>query len=269
MICFDTIKIQSALGYPEMIKNRKLKKLYETYLKNATDLTESTVGAKNMFKEKKFSSLNSYIDHTLLKPEATIEQIKVLCEEATKHSFKTVCVQPMYVKDCTRFLKKSNVLPITVVGFPLGANTIESKLFEAKNAIENGAKEIDMVWNISAVKSKRYDYVFDEISAMVESCGKIPVKVIIETSCLSQDEKVFACACVSAASAAFIKTSTGFSSAGAQLEDILLFKKLLKNSVQIKASGGIKSVESAKKFLEAGATRLGTSSGADFSKGDY
>jgi deoxyribose-phosphate aldolase len=251
-----------------MIADKKLKSLYETFL------AESTSVEKKMVEESPIEKipyslkepLNNFIDHTLLKPEATLAQIEGLCREAREFAFKTVCVQPMYVADCVRFLVESQVLPITVVGFPFGANTTDTKVFEAKTAIEDGAKEIDMVWNISAVKSEMWDLVYKDVHAVVEACGKIPVKVIVETSSLTHDEKVFACACVQAAGAAFIKTSTGFAQHGAQLEDVYLFKHLLKNSIKIKASGGIKSAEQAKEFLAAGASRLGTSSGVEIMK---
>ncbi len=244
-----------------MIKNKKLKNLYEKFLAEATG--------------NKFSSQNdvaplplsgNVIDHTLLKADSTFDQVKNLCREAREHSFKTVCLQPMYIKEARKLLRGSGTLVITVIGFPLGANTTKTKIFETKNALTNGAQEIDLVWNIAAVKNKQFDYVYKEICEVVKACKKIPVKVIVETSLLTFEEKIFACACVQAAGATFIKTSTGFSSGGAQLEDIKLFQKLLGDKTLIKASGGIKSAESAKQFLSAGAHRLGTSSGVEIMK---
>jgi len=240
------------------ITNKKLKKLFESFLKEANSVTTANLSGD--------LQPNTLIDHTLLKPEATALQIEQLCKEAKSLEFKTVCVQPYFVKLARKCLKGSKVLPITVIGFPLGANTTLTKVFEAKDAIKNGAKEIDMVINISALKSGNYDDVFTDILSVVRACKKIPVKVIVETAYLTREEKIFLCACVQEAKAAFIKTSTGFAPKGAEIEDIVLFKHLLKDKVKIKASGGIKNADQAKAFVSAGASRLGTSSGVEITK---
>jgi deoxyribose-phosphate aldolase len=211
-------------------------------------------------------NIHEYIDHTLLKPEATIDQIEKLCLEVKEFGFKSACVQPYYVQQASQILKGSQSFAITVVGFPLGANITEVKVQESKLALANSAKEIDMVINLSALKSKNIDYVFNDISSVVRACDPIPVKVIVETALLTTEEKVICCALILKSGAAFIKTSTGFASKGAELEDILLFKHLLKDRVKIKASGGIKNREQALRFIAAGANRLGTSSGVEIIK---
>lgn len=205
-------------------------------------------------------NLAKYIDHTLLKPDATFEQIKTLCEEATTYQFYSVCVNPAWVKTAKQLLKGSDVKVCTVVGFPLGASTTETKVFETKNAIENGADEIDMVINIGAFKSGEASFVQREIENIVEATKKQAiVKVIIETGLLSDDEIKKACSLVERAQANFVKTSTGFTAEGAKLEHILLMKSVVEDRIGIKASGGIRSLEFAKKLIQAGATRIGSS----------
>lgn len=205
-------------------------------------------------------NLAKYIDHTLLKPDATFEQIKTLCEEATTYRFYSVCVNPAWVKTAKQLLKGSDVKVCTVVGFPLGASTTETKVFETKNAIENGADEIDMVINIGAFKSGEASFVQREIENIVEATKKQAiVKVIIETGLLSDDEIKKACSLVERAQANFVKTSTGFTAEGAKLEHILLMKSVVEDRIGIKASGGIRSLEFAKKLIQAGATRIGSS----------
>lgn len=202
------------------------------------------------------------IDHTILKPEATKEEIKNLCLEAKKHKFAAVCVNPYYVGYCKELLMASNVKVGTVVGFPLGANTKELKAFEALDAINNGADEIDMVINIGALKDKDYSEVKNDIKLVVDIAkDKAIVKVIIETCLLTQDEKVKACELAMESGADFVKTSTGFSTGGATIEDVKLMKSVVGNSLEVKASGGIRDSNRAKDMIEAGATRLGTSSG--------
>lgn len=220
--------------------------------------------------------LNQYIDQTLLKPEATAGDIEKLCVAAKTHSFKAVCIQPHFLSHAIESLRGCRVLPITVIGFPLGVNTTSTKIYEAQIVAILGAKEIDMVMNISAMKSGDYDFVYQDIKEVVLAAKDVPVKVIIETAYLSDEEKVIACACVQLAGAKFIKTSTGFAPTHARIEDIQLFKYLLGDKVKIKASGGIKTREQARAFLEAGADRLGTSSGVEIftgatttSKGGY
>ena len=212
-------------------------------------------------------SIPSMIDHTLLKPEATREMIKVLCEEALEYKFGAICVNPYHVKYCKEILKDSEVKIATVVGFPLGANTKEVKALETLDAIKNGADEIDMVINIGAMKDKDFNLVKDDIVAVVEAAkSKAIVKVIIETCLLNEEEKRKACELSIEAGADFVKTWTGFSTGGATLEDVKLMKSVVGDKLQIKASGGVKDLKTAKEMIEAGATRLGTSSGVKIIK---
>lgn len=212
--------------------------------------------------------LNKYIDHTLLKPEATSEEIIKLCNEAKEYEFKAVCVNPCYVSLCREHLANSDVKIATVIGFPLGANTIETKVYETENALKNGANEIDMVINIGKLKSKDFDYVYNEIREIVNKAKEVEaiVKVIIETCLLTDDEKVKACELAKKANARFVKTSTGFSTGGATVEDVRLMKKTVGDDLEVKASGGIRDLETFKKMIEAGATRIGTSSGVKIIK---
>lgn len=208
------------------------------------------------------------IDHTLLKPDAKRDDIRRLCEEALEYKFKAVCVNPYHVKFCSEILKDSGVLTASVAGFPLGANTTEAKVFEAKKAIEDGAGEIDMVINIGALKDGDYEYVENDIKALVNaSKGKAIVKVIIEACLLNDEEKVRACELSMSAGADFVKTSTGFSSGGATEEDVRLMKSVVGDKLEVKASGGVRDKETALKMIEAGATRIGTSSGIKIIKG--
>ena len=212
----------------------------------------------NLEKSKEISRL---IDHTLLKPEATREQIAKICDEARTHHFFSVCINPYYVSYAAELLKGSGVAVCTVIGFPLGNTTTATKVFETKQAIADGANEIDMVINIAAVKNQEWDYVEKDIQAVVAAAGVNIVKVILETCLLSDSEKIKACEAVTRAKAAFVKTSTGFSVGGATLEDVNLMKKSIGPNVQIKASGGVRNLAAAEDFIDAGATRLGTSSG--------
>lgn len=207
------------------------------------------------------------VDHTILKPEATQDMIVELCNEAMENNFAAVCVNPYYVSKCKEILKDSQVKIATVVGFPLGANTKEVKAFETKNAINNGAQEIDMVINIGALKDGDYHVVREDIEAVVEAAkDKAIVKVIIETSLLTEEEKIKACELSKEAGADFVKTSTGFSTGGATVEDVRLMKSIVGDELEVKASGGVRDLDTAKKMIEAGATRLGTSSGVQISK---
>ncbi len=212
--------------------------------------------------------LNKYIDHTLLKPEATKEQIKKICEEAKEYNFKSVCVNPTQVAYAKELLCDSDVLVCTVIGFPLGANTSSVKAFETKDAIKNGADEIDMVVNIGAIKDQNYDLVKKDIEAVVDSSSDKLVKVIIETCLLTDQEKRKLCQIVIEAGADFIKTSTGFSTGGATKEDISLFKEEVEDKIGIKASGGVRNIEDADIMIKCGATRLGTSGGVQIIKGE-
>lgn len=208
------------------------------------------------------------IDHTLLKAEATKEQIEKICAEAKEFGFASVCVNPTWVKLCSELLQGTEVLVCTVIGFPLGANTSAVKAFEVKDAIANGAKEVDMVINIGALKDKNYDLVQADIAAVVEAAkGSAIVKVIIESCLLTDEEKVKACELSVAAGADFVKTSTGFSTGGATAEDIALMRKTVGPDLGVKASGGVRSLEDMKKMVEAGATRIGASSGVAIMNG--
>lgn len=205
--------------------------------------------------------LNKYIDHTLLKPEATKEQITKLCQEARQYDFASVCVNTCYVPLVKQLLAGSDVKVCCVVGFPLGAMDTVSKAFEAKAAVENGAQEVDMVINIGALKDKDYDYVTKDIAAVVEASKPAIVKVIIEACLLTDEEKVEACKCSMNAKAEFVKTSTGFSTHGATPEDVALMKKTVGDVCKVKAAGGVRSYDDAMKMIEAGADRLGCSAG--------
>jgi deoxyribose-phosphate aldolase len=209
----------------------------------------------------------SMIDHTALKADTTREEIKKLCEEAVKYNFAAVCVNPYYVATCKELLKATDIKVATVIGFPLGANTKEVKAFETKDAIENGAHEVDMVINIGALKNKAYDVVRDDILAVVnEAKGKALVKVIIETSLLNGEEKVKACQLAKEAGADFVKTSTGFSTGGATVEDVKLMRDTVGEEMGVKASGGIRDLGIAKQMIIAGATRIGASAGVKIAK---
>lgn len=200
----------------------------------------------------------SCVDHTLLSPSATWEEIKAICDDGMKYKTASVCIPPCYVKEAKEYA--GNKLKIcTVIGFPNGANTAEVKAFEAKNAIENGADEIDMVINIGNLKDGRFDDVLNEIKLIKFACKDKILKVIIETCLLTEEEKVRMCEIVSLSGADFIKTSTGFSTGGATFEDIALFAKHVDKKVKIKAAGGIKTMDDAEKFISLGAERLGTS----------
>ena len=212
--------------------------------------------------------LNKYIDHTLLKPDASQEQIETLIEEAKKYDFASVCVNPTWVNFAAQALKATYVKVCTVIGFPLGANTPELKAFETSDAIQNGANEVDMVINIGALKSRNFDLVERDIRAVVESAKGTLVKVIIETCLLTDDEKVKACQIAQKAGADFVKTSTGFSTGGATVEDVALMRKTVGPDMGVKASGGARSYEDALAFIKAGATRIGASSGVAIMEGD-
>ncbi|HFI0054647.1 TPA: deoxyribose-phosphate aldolase [Streptococcus suis] len=212
--------------------------------------------------------LNKYIDHTILKPETSKEQVGQILAEAKEYNFASVCVNPTWVAYAAQELKDSDVKVCTVIGFPLGANTPALKAFETKDAIENGADEIDMVINIGALKSKNYDLVLEDIKAVVTASGDKLVKVIIETCLLTDEEKVKACELSKEAGADFVKTSTGFSTGGATVEDVALMRKTVGPDMGVKASGGARSYEDAIAFIEAGATRIGASSGVAIMKGE-
>jgi deoxyribose-phosphate aldolase len=204
-------------------------------------------------------ALAGYIDHTLLSPTATRAEIVKVCEEAREHSFASVCVNSTWIGLVAQLLAGSRVMPICVVGFPLGAMATASKGSETRQAIVDGAAEIDMVLNIGWLKGRDYDGVFDDIAAVVEAAQSRPVKVILETSMLDREEKVAACAISKAAGAAFVKTSTGFGGGGATAEDIALMRSVVGPELGVKASGGVRTADDARRLVAAGASRLGAS----------
>ncbi|PID17043.1 deoxyribose-phosphate aldolase [Sporosarcina sp. P34] len=210
----------------------------------------------------------AYIDHTLLKAEATKQQVLELCEEAKKYTFASVCVNPTWVKTAAEALQNTEVKVCTVIGFPLGASTSEVKAFETKDAIANGATEVDMVINIGALQSGLLEQVQNDIAAVVEAAkGQALVKVIIETSLLDDIQKRTACELAVLAGADFVKTSTGFSTGGATSEDVKLMRAVVGPSIGVKASGGVRSVEDVDRMMESGATRIGASSGVSIMEG--
>ncbi|HEL1960564.1 TPA: deoxyribose-phosphate aldolase [Streptococcus suis] len=211
--------------------------------------------------------LNKYIDHTILKPETTQEQVEKILAEAKEYNFASVCVNPTWVALAAESLKDSDVKVCTVIGFPLGANTPAVKAFETKDAISNGADEIDMVINIGALKTGNYDLVLEDIKAVVAASGDKLVKVIIEACLLTDDEKVKACQLSQEAGADYVKTSTGFSTGGATVADVALMRKTVGPDMGVKASGGARSYEDAIAFIEAGASRIGASSGVAIMNG--
>lgn len=210
--------------------------------------------------------LNKYIDHTILKATASSADIQKLCEEAIEHEFYSVCVNGCYVADAKHLLQGTDVKVAAVVGFPLGAMTTAAKVFEAREAIENGASEIDMVINVAKLKDGEFDYVENEIRLIKEAIGDNVLKVIIETCYLTDEEKVKACELSLVAKADFVKTSTGFGTGGATYEDVKLMKSVVGDNAKVKASGGVRDKETAQKYVDLGAERLGTSSGIEIVK---
>ena len=210
--------------------------------------------------------LNKYIDHTILKATASSADVQKLCEEAIEHEFYSVCVNGCYVADAKHLLQGTDVKIAAVVGFPLGAMTTAAKVFEAKEAVENGASEIDMVINVAKLKDGEFKYVENEIRQIKEAIGDNVLKVIIETCYLTDEEKVKACELSLAAKADFVKTSTGFGTDGATYEDVKLMKSVVGDNAKVKASGGVRDKETAQKYIDLGAERLGTSSGIDIVK---
>jgi len=229
-------------------------------------------GAANQQKSSSSSgkpNLASYIDHTLLKQNATSDQIIQLCQEAKEYHFASVCINPTHVSLCAALLRNSGVKVCTVIGFPLGANTTETKVFETKDAIQNGAQEIDMVINIGALKSGDFTLVSKDIAAIAQAThtGGTILKVIIETSLLSEEEKIIASLLAKQAGADYVKTSTGFSTAGATVADVALMRKVVGPEIGVKAAGGVRNLDDAEKMIEAGATRLGASAGVQIMQG--
>ena len=211
-------------------------------------------------------NITKYIDHSNLKPYATYKDIEKLCQEAIQYSFYSVCVNPFFVKFVKQILKGTDIKVCSVIGFPLGANTLKTKLTEATNACYEGADELDIVWNIGAFKSGDYSYVEEELKTIVSYTENCIHKIIVETAYLTHDEKVVAIKLVKNSGAEFIKTSTGFAPSGAKIEDVKLFKQLSGETLKVKAAGGIRDYKTAIKMIKAGADRIGTSHGVEIIK---
>ncbi len=206
-----------------------------------------------------YPSIISRVDHTLLRPDAVWTDIKTICDEAIKYGAASVCIPPCFVRRAVKYTAGS--MPVcTVIGFPNGYSTTETKKYEVQEALKNGAAELDMVVNIGDIKAHEYDKAFDELLAVRGVCGDNILKIIVETCMLTEDEKIVMCQLISDSGANYIKTSTGFASGGAAIEDIKLFKKHKKPHLKIKASGGIRTFEDAERFIDAGADRIGASS---------
>lgn len=216
------------------------------------------------------ASIASYIDHTLLKPEASEAEVRQVCAEAAEYKFKSVCVNPVWVKTVTNALKGSGILTCSVVGFPLGATPSDVKAFEARGAVLDGADEIDMVINIAAARAGDKGALVDDITTVAEAVhgGGAILKVIIETALLNDEQKVMACEASVEAGADFVKTSTGFNGGGATVEDVALMRKTVGPDLGVKASGGVRSLADAQAMIAAGATRIGASSGIAIVKGE-
>ncbi len=249
---------RNVIDQPTAVKN---------IINNGADRIAAGIGVGEQLPD---SNVAKYIDHTLLKPDVTPDQIRTLCEEAMEYSFASVCVNPSYVKMCYDLLKNSSVKVCTVIGFPLGAVTTEVKRFEAEQALANGAQEIDMVLNIGMLKQGEYDYIFNDVNqvALTTKKKRAICKVIIETCLLSDEEKIKACLISKKAKADFVKTSTGFSSGGATAGDIALMKYVVGSTVGVKASGGVRSLEDAMTMIEMGADRIGASASVKIVSGE-
>lgn len=214
-------------------------------------------------------NLNEYIDHTILKPETTEKQVSTICKEAIEHKFASVCVNSKFTKFVANALKGSSVKTCVVIGFPLGAMASDVKVFETDYACKNGANEIDMVLAIGELKSKNFEYVLNDIKAVVDKAREYnsTVKVIMETCLLTDEEKIKACELSVKAGAAYVKTSTGFSSGGATADDVKLMKSIVKDAALVKASGGVRDFNTAKEMISIGASRIGTSNGVTIMQG--
>ncbi len=249
---------RNVLDQPEAVKN---------IIKNGAERIAAGVGVGENLPDL---ALARMIDHTLLKPEATQEDIKKLCEEARQYNFASVCVNPCYVSLCSDLLRGTNVKVCTVIGFPLGATSTQVKRTEAEQAINNGAQEIDMVINIGKLKSGDKDYVFNDINQVVLVAKKYGAvcKVIIETSLLNDEEKINACLICKSAKADFVKTSTGFSTGGATSGDVALMRYVVGSSIGVKASGGVRTLEDAEEMIKSGADRIGASASVKIVAGD-
>ncbi|GEK29712.1 deoxyribose-phosphate aldolase [Kurthia zopfii] len=213
------------------------------------------------------TNIASLIDHTLLKPEATADQVEQICAEAKKYNFASVCVNPAFVELAAKELQGAESKVCTVIGFPLGASTSATKAFETKDAIEKGATEIDMVMNIGAMKAGQFDVVLNDMKAVREAAGQTLVKVILETCLLTDSEKEKACELAVEAKLDFVKTSTGFSTGGATVADVALMRRVVGAGLGVKASGGVRSLEDLEAMVAAGANRIGASSGVKIMNG--
>ncbi len=242
----------------------------ERIIEEAVKKVINDVGVNHeAFSGKYDASYAQYMDHTVLKPETTRETVKRFCDEAREYKFASVCINPCHVSYVSEQLKGSGVKTCCVIGFPLGANTSFIKGLETMEAVKNGADEVDMVINIGALKDKNYTYVYEDIKAVVENAHpKAIVKVIIETSALTDEEKVIACELAKRANADFVKTSTGMGTGGATVEDVRLMKRTVGENMRVKASTGINDREITDKMLAAGAVRMGTSKGIFIVKGE-
>ncbi len=238
-----------------------------TIVTKATEIKQTYVYEEKLSLDVTVEDITSSIEHTNLKATATADDIKTLCDEAKKHQFRSVCIHPAYIPIAKDFLGDSEVKVVTVIGFPLGMNTSLIKSKETENAISMGADEIDMVINQGKLKDAAYDNVFFDIHKVVKTAGNIPVKVIIEACNLTIEEKIIACLISEAAGAKFVKTSTGFAKHGATLEDVALMRYCVSNNIKVKAAGGIRDLETAKKMIANGADLLGTSSGVKILQG--
>lgn len=227
-------------------------------VRNIVDLGAARIAA-GIGHDSPPSDIAPLIDHTLLKADATKEELRKLCEEAKKYGFATVCVNPANVRYCAGLLEGSSTKAIAVVGFPLGASVPQAKAFEARQAVRDGAQEIDMVINITALKAKDYGLVLDDICAVVAASAPKPVKVILETAMLDTEQKIIASTLSKVAGAAFVKTSTGFGPGGATAEDVALMRRIVGPEMGVKASGGVRTTDDAVEMVQAGANRLGAS----------
>jgi deoxyribose-phosphate aldolase len=243
----------------QIVSQEIVEKILHEYLEHAVSSISDRIGIS----EPAEKNIAGKIDHTLLRPDAIPGEINSLCEEAKQYNFASVCVNPIYVPQCYELLKNSGVKVCTVIGFPLGANTTEAKKFEAEQSVKNGASEVDMVINIGMLKSGNYGFVFNDVSQVVSVAKKNNAicKVILETSLLTDDEKIKACLLCKEAGADFVKTSTGFNAGGANANDVALMKYVVGNSIGVKAAGGIRTRKDAETMIASGADRIGTSSG--------
>ena len=250
------------MEFNKIISDEIVNNILDDFLNSEKSLTKSDL-------EISLHDLAGMIDHTLLKPDATVTEIEQLCDEAIQYRFASVCVNPSQVEFCFNLVKSSTVKVCTVIGFPLGATTTQTKLFEAEEAVKNGVEELDMVINIGKLKDKNYEYVFNDIKAIADLSKKhlCTFKVIIETCLLTDEEKIIACLISKKAGADFVKTSTGFSKGGATVHDVALMKFVVGDKLKVKASGGVRSYEDAVNMISAGALRLGASAGVKIISG--